>query len=190
MSQSSTEPVQHSQRRSTSVIAVLSVALATALVAVVLLWLDRDADTTPAAESTTSGASAEELLAAGEDAEAAARSAVERMTTYTFATVEDDFTWVEEAGTDRFQTYFAGASKDAIAVIKSLGASATGTVIDAAPSVEDATHVKVLLFVDQEITAREQKGSKLDQPRVSMDMVLQDGQWLVDEVAVNDLLTD
>lgn len=188
MNQSSDE--ERRQRLLVRIVGVLSVALVAALAGVVLLWLDRDAEATTAASDAAGDVSAADLLAAGEDAEAAARSAVERMTTYTFATVEDDFTWVEEAGTDRFQTYFAGASKDAVAVIKSLGASATGTVIDAAPSVVDATHVKVLLFVDQEITARKQQGSKLDQPRVSMQMVLQDGQWLVDEVAVNDLLTN
>lgn len=183
-------------------VVALAVALAAALVflvAVVLLWVDRDdvpASTPAGSERVEEGQAVEAgeaveaatLLAAGSEAEAAARSAVEQMTTYDFATVEEDFTWVEEAGTEQFQTYFAGASQDAIAVIRSLRASARGTVVDAAPQVIDATHVKVLLFVDQEITARKQKGSKLDQPRVSMQMVRQDGRWLVDEVAVNDLL--
>lgn len=172
----------------------LSLALVAALAGVVLLWLDRDDQTGAAADASAGQTSGQvedaELFAAGVGAEAAARSAVERMTTYTFATVEDDFTWVEDAGTDRFQAYFAGATNDAVAVIKSLGASATGTVIDSAPSVTDVTHVNVLLFVDQEITTRKQTESKLDQPRVSMQMVLQDGRWLVDEVAVNDLLTN
>jgi Mce-associated membrane protein len=170
--------------------AVLAVALAAALVAVALLWVDRD-DAPASTRAGSGGAEAGEaatLLAAGSEAEAAARSAVEQMTTYDFSTVEEDFTWVEDAGTEQFQAYFAGASKDAIAVIRSLKASASGTVVDAAPQVIDATHVKVLLFVDQEITARKQQGSKLDQPRVSMQMVRQDGRWLVDQVAVNDLL--
>ncbi len=175
------------------VVIALAVALVVAVVAVVVLWVGRDGESEPAAAGDSQGAAATsaddaDLLAAGLDAQEAARAAVERMTTYSWRTVEDDFTWVDDAGTEQFRAYFAGAGRDAIAVIKSLKASATGTVVDSAPSVTDAEHVKVLLFVDQEITAAEQDGTKLDQPRVSMQMVLQDGAWLVDEVAVNDIL--
>jgi len=166
--------------------------LVAALVAVVLLWVDRD-DASPGASAPTSSASgpldADALLGAGDDAEAAARDAVVRMTTYDWRTVDADFTWVDDAGTEAFKTYFAGASRDAKAVIASLRATATGTVVDSASTVIDPSHVKVLLFVDQEITARGQEGTKIDQPRVTMQMVLVDGAWLVDQVAVNDLLT-
>ncbi len=88
----------------------------------------------------------------------------------------------------QFQAYFEGAGADSKRVIVALKATATGTVVDSAATAIDATHVKVLLFVDQEIAASEQKGTKIDQPRVTMQMVLQDGRWLVDEVAVNNLL--
>ena len=47
-------------------------------------------------------------------AEKAARDAVTRMTTYSYRTVEEDFAWVDEAGTEKFQENFAGASEDAV----------------------------------------------------------------------------
>jgi len=163
----------------------LTAALLAALVGVVVLWVDRDDDAGPAPAPESA---ADSLLAAEADAETAARAAVEQMTTYDFRTVDEDFAWVEDAGTEEFQSYFADAGADSKRVIVALEATATGTVVDSAASATDATHVKVLLFVDQEIAASEQQGTKVDQPRVTMQMVLQDGRWLVDEVAVNNLL--
>lgn len=128
------------------------------------------------------------LLAAGRNAQVAAEAAVVQMTTYDYRTVEADFEWVDTAGTDSFRSNFAAASADAITIITELEASARGTVIDSATTVNDAESVTVLLFVDQEITSVGEGESKIDQPRVSMDMVLINGEWLVDEVALNNLI--
>lgn len=155
---------------------VLSVALVASLVGVTLLWREHADD--------------QARQEAGVAAEKAARSAVIKMTTYDYRTVDDDFAWVKDAGTDAFQTYFAGASKDAIKFIKAVQATAQGSVVESAASVEDDEHVRVLLFVDQEITSKGQQDSKVDQPRVTMHMVLEGDHWLVDQVQVNDLLTD
>ncbi|MGA8256216.1 MAG: hypothetical protein WB767_06530 [Nocardioides sp.] len=159
----------------------LVVALTASLIGVTVLWLDRDETVAPLSAPPS-------LTSVENDAELAARAAVEQMTTYDYRTVDDDFTWVEDAGTEQFQTYFEDAGADSKRVIEALKATATGTVVDSAATAIDATHVKVLLFVDQEISAAKQNGAKLDQPRVTMQMVLQDGRWLVDEVAVNNLL--
>jgi hypothetical protein len=160
----------------------LVLALVAALVAAVLLWRDRD-DADDRAESST------ELVDASVAAEKAASEVVTRMTTYSYRTVEDDFSWVDDAGTETFQHSFADASEDAIALIKSLKATAVGTVVDSAATAADADHVKVLLFVDQKIRSQGGKGTKLDQPRVTMQMVRQGGMWLVDEVQVNNLVS-
>jgi len=168
--------------RSRLLVGGLALALVAALVAVVLLWLDRD-DADERAESTAG------LVDASVAAEQVARDAVTRMTTYSFQTVDEDFTWVEDVGTEKFQENFAGASKEAVALVKTLKATAVGTVIDSAATAADDDHVKVLLFVDQEIRSQGEKGTKLDQPRVTMQMVRQDGQWLVDEVRVNNLVS-
>jgi Mce-associated membrane protein len=166
----------HRDRELKIVCAALAVALVAALVGVALLWRERTADG--------------DQEAAGAAAEKAARSAVAEMTTYDYRTVADDFAWVDDAGTERFQAFFGRVSKSAISFIKSVKASATGEVVDSAAAFVDDEHVRVLLFVDQKITSQGSKGAKLDQPRVTMNMVLQDGHWLVDEMQVNDVLTD
>lgn len=168
--------------RSRVLVGGLALALVASLVAVVLLWRDRDD-----AEGRADASSA--LVEAALEAEQAARDAVTRMTSYSFRTVEEDFDWVAEAGTERFQENFAEAAKAAIAYVKSLKATAVGTVMDSAATAADADHVKVLLFVDQEIRSQGETGSRLDQPRVTMQMVQQDGEWLVDEVQVNNLVS-
>ena len=161
---------------------VLVGALAVALVAVVMLWRDREdlMDRAARGEQDSSRVEAE--------AEEAAREAVTRMTTYDHRTVEEDFAWVEDAGTTRFQETFADASADAIELIKGFRSSAVGTVIDSAATVEDDGHVKVLLFVDQELMAPGEDGPKLEESRVVMRMVRQDGRWLVDEMQLENLL--
>lgn len=169
---------------------LLAALLVVAVAGVVVLWLERDDAGSGSASSGSSGSagSSNDLLQVGIDAEAAAKVAVVRMTTYDWKTVDSDFAWVEDAGTDNFKSYFAGASADSKQVITTLRASAAGSVVDSAPKVLDQTHVTVLLFVDQEIRAAKQQGTKIDQPRVSMDMVLVDGQWLVEAVKIGDLL--
>jgi Mce-associated membrane protein len=161
---------------------LLVAALAVALIAVAMLWRDRQelVDRAEASEDAHSSAAPA--------AEEAARAAVTRMTTYDFRTVEKDFSWVEDAGTAEFQETFTGAADDAIEMIKGLRSSAVGTVIDSASAVEDASHVKVLLFVDQELMAVGQDKPSLEESRVTMHMVRQNGRWLVDEVELQNLL--
>jgi Mce-associated membrane protein len=168
--------------RSRLLVGALVLALVASLVAVVLLWRDRD-DAEERADSSTS------LVDASLEAEQAARDSVTRLTSYSFRTADESFDWVEEYGTEKFQENFAGAAEAAIAYIKSLKATAVGTVIDSAATAADADHVKVLLFVDQEIRSQGKPGSRLDQPRVTMQMVRQGGEWLVDEVQVNNLVS-
>lgn len=129
-----------------------------------------------------------DLDRAGDQATAAAREAAVQMTSYNYKTLDKDFAWVEEAGTARFQEYFADASAKAKPLVTGLQATAKGQVVDAAPKVKDAKHVSVLLYVDQTITSASKKGADVDQPRVTMKMVLQNDKWLVDSVQLNNLL--
>ena len=61
-------------------------------------------------------------------------------------------------------------------------------MIDSAATVVDDSQVKVLLFVDQELTVAGQQDPKLEESRVVMQMVRQDGRWLVDDVQLLNLL--
>jgi Mce-associated membrane protein len=158
------------------------VALVASLVGLVLVWRDRgDAD-----DRATSAAA---LAEAGLAAEKVATEAITRMTTYSFRTVEDDFSWVDDVGTEKFRDNYAAVSKETVTYIRSLKAKAKGVVVDSAATVADPDHAKVLLFVDQTIRAEGTKGLDFEQTRVTMQMVREDGTWLVDEVEVTNLLT-
>ena len=162
-------------------VVALAVALVAALVAAVLLWRDRD-------DSDDRASSSESLVEAEIAAEAAAQDVLERMTTYSFRTVEEDFGWVDDATTEKFQGSFAEAREAALTYVTAVKATAEGSVVDSAATAADADHVKVLLFADQEIRSTRDKGYRLDQSRVTMQMVRQDGEWLVDEVEVVNVL--
>lgn len=161
----------------------LALALVAALVAVVLLWNDRD-------EANDRAEASAGLVNAEVAAEKAAREAVTRMTTYHFRTVDEDFAWVDDAGTEKFEENFTRAAEESVTLIKSLKARAAGTIVESSATAADAGHVKVLLFVDQEIRSQDERGVRLDQSRVTLQMVKQDGQWLVDEVELTNLLRD
>ena len=163
-------------------LASLLVMSLVALLVVVLLW-------------QTGGSKGEDqavrYAAAGKAADRAARRAVVEMTSYSYKTVDQDFRWVDDAGTHKFQKQYAEVSKPIKTLVVQLRATAKGTVVASAPIVKDADHVTVLVFVDQAISnpgtggADPQRG--LDQPRVTMQMVRQGGRWLVDEVKISSL---
>jgi Mce-associated membrane protein len=128
-----------------------------------------------------------DLRTAGDQAERAARSAVISMTSYDYRTLDKDFAWVDDAGTDRFRKHYAQVSAPVKKLVIQMKASAHGSVVAAAAQVKDTSHVTVLMFVDQTLTNPGQAQKGLDQPRVTMKMVKQDGHWLVDDVALNNL---
>ncbi len=154
-----------------------------ALLVVTALW-QADRDSTERADQALI------RVEAGEGAEAAARKAVVAMTSYRYQSVEEDFSWVEEAGTDKFRDQYAEVSKPVKELVVRLKARASGSVVASAPIVHDADHVTVLLFVDQELISEgssDQPSRGLDQPRVTMSMVREGGRWLVDSVDLKSL---
>jgi Mce-associated membrane protein len=154
---------------------VLAVALVGALVTAGLFWR-------ASSDHENDAAAAQALISAGADAKSAAEAAAVQMTTYDYRTVDQDFSWIDTAGTEEFKKYFSGISAPAIKLVKQYQAAAQGTVIDSGVDVEDPTHVKVVLFVDQTITGKTEGTSAPDQSRIVMHMVLQDSRWLVDRM--------
>jgi Mce-associated membrane protein len=128
----------------------------------------------------------QDRVTASSQATKAAKKAMTSMVTYDYRTVDDDFKWVESAGTKGFQEYFRDASSKSKKLIVELQATATGTVIDAAPKLGTKTKVQVLLFVDQLIKSKDDPEGKLDQTRVAMWMVKQGDRWLVSKVLLRD----
>jgi Mce-associated membrane protein len=122
------------------------------------------------------------LRTAGVEATAAARRAAVALTTYDHRSLDVDRERVEEAGTARFREYFASIGARTAATVRRLRVTARGSVVAAAPDVRDERHVRVLLFVDQQVRARGTEATRTEQPRLVMEMVRQDGRWLVDRV--------
>lgn len=166
--------------RSRLLIGVLALALVAALVALVVVWRDRD-------EANDRADAATELVDASVAAEKVAAETVTRLTTYSYRTAEEDFAWVNNAATERFQQSFDSAN--AIEEVRSLKAIAVGEVVDSAASAADAEHVKVLLFVDQSIRSAGRPGAVSEQTRVTVQMVRDEGRWLMDELQITNLLT-
>jgi len=157
------------------VAALLAVALAGALVAVGLLWQAEHEQRQDVAANAA-------LIEAGAEAREAAERAAVAMSTYDYRTVEEDFAWVDTAATEEFKARFSAISLPSINLVKTFQSKALGEVVDSGVVVEDATHVKVVLFVDQRITGKAEGTSEPDQSRVTMHLVEQGGVWLVDNV--------
>jgi Mce-associated membrane protein len=152
---------------------VLGVLLVGALVVLLLLWRAWD--------------HRRDLDDAGDAAEKAARTAAVAMTSYDHRTADEDFGWVDTAGTARFRRQYAEVSAPVKELVEQVQAHAEGKVVESAVRVRDTQHATVLLFVDQTITSAGKDTRELDQPRVVMTMVRQDGRWLVDEVELGSL---
>src|SRR5690348_17235392 len=109
-----------------------------ALLVVTLLWQSDG--------GSKDGDRAVALAAAGKAADKAARAAVVEMTSYDYKTVDQDFGWVDDAGTTKFKKHYREVSKPIMKLVVQLKAKATGTVVASAPLPKDNAHVTVLLF--------------------------------------------
>jgi Mce-associated membrane protein len=158
-----------------AVVVALVVALVASVVLLVLSW--RRADHEHA------------LREAGRSADAAARRIAVELTTYDYRTIAHAYDWADEDGTSRFRRQFASVSADARASVVALKVVATGEVVASAPDVEDTGHVRVLLFGDQRVRSTNSDGTRTEEPRLSMQMVRQDGRWLVDAVEMENSLS-
>ena len=152
-------------------ILVLVALLLAAVVAVLLLW-----------RQNTDLSRTEEIASAEHSATRAASRIAVSMTSYDYRSVDEDFAWIDEDGTSKFQDTFSESTKPIRQLITRTRATATGKVSDAAGTADDADHVEVLLFVDQQLKRAGDTKSSVDSNRVVMEMVREHGRWLVDDV--------
>lgn len=119
------------------------------------------------------------LVDAGKDAEAAGRSAVTHMLTYSHETLDEDFAWVEEDGTADFIEAFRSSAEDVKEIAEATSATSTAEILHSAVHVEDDDSATLLVVADSEIT--KSTGLPIKQRWfVSLAMVHEDGRWLVD----------
>lgn len=157
----------------------LAAALVVALVALVLVWWAWDQ---ASERSDDVGHAIDVLSGPVEEAEAAARDAAVRMTTYDFRTVGKDFAWIDQIGTDRFEEDFTLSSRPVKRAIRITQTTAQGEVMASAVRMEDEEHAVAVLFVDQLLVDRTSDEPKLDTIRLRIELVREDGRWLVDRI--------
>lgn len=122
------------------------------------------------------------LADAAAEATEVAERVVTEMTTYDHTTVEEDFAWVTEVGTARFEKDQEATAAPLIPIIKRTKAQAEGTVQRSAATAVSEDEVTVLLFVDQVLGREGTEQTNVDRTRVEMTMVREAGTWLVDEI--------
>lgn len=159
--------------------AVLAVALVAALVALVLVWREWDQASD---RGDDLGNAIEVVDDTADEAEAAAREAAVRMTTYDYQTLEKDFAWIDQIGTDKFEKDFAVSSKPFKRAILVTRTQAQGEVAVSAARLTDEDRAVVVLFVDQILVDRSSNRPKRAEVRLEIRLVEQDGRWLVDEI--------
>jgi Mce-associated membrane protein len=161
------------------VIPALVVALVVALVALALVWREWD----HASERSDDVAHAIDVVAdPADEAEAAARDAAVRMSTYDYQTLDKDFAWIDRIGTDQFREDFSVLSKSVKKVVRVTRTQAQGEVMASAVQLDDETHATAIVLVDQLIADRSTPPLKRAQLRLGIKLVRQGDRWLVDEI--------
>ncbi|HSV41192.1 MAG TPA: hypothetical protein VLI04_20695 [Nocardioidaceae bacterium] len=157
------EPGAEQPRRRFGLLPLLVVAAL--LIALVLVWLklqDRQG-----------------LVDASEEAEAAGRAAVTHMLTYNYETLDEDFAWVEQDGTDAFAEAFQASVADVKEIAGATSAVSTATIVRSAVHLEDGDSATLIVVADSEISKATGLPIK-ERWFVSLEMVRNDGRWLVD----------
>lgn len=119
---------------------------------------------------------------AAADAEAAGVAAATNMLTYDFSTIDEDFAWVQDDGTKKFQQSFAGAADDAKQLAVATEARSEAEVRGSGVHLTDEDHATVLVAIDSVLTEPDKAAAENQRWRIELTMVRQDGRWLVDEL--------
>jgi Mce-associated membrane protein len=136
------------------------------------------------AARSPSGSGAGSLTGTGSDqALAAARAAVQRISSYDYRSIGSDITAAKADTTGRFAAQYAEAAPRLLSEARQLKAIVQASVVSDGVVSASAHDVVVLLFVNQ-ATVRELPGqrsptTRIDQSRVQVTMTEVRGRWLV-----------
>lgn len=173
------QPSRPGRRGMSWLVLALCGALVVALVALAFVWREWDQ---AGDRGDDVGHAIDVLTDPADEAEAAARDAAVKMTTYDYRTVEKDFAWIDRIGSEKFEKDFSVSSRPVKRAIRVTRTQAQGEVMASVVRLKDEDHAHVLLFVDQLLVDRGSAQPKLDTIRLRIDMVRQDGRWLVDRI--------
>jgi Mce-associated membrane protein len=117
---------------------------------------------------------------AREEATSAARDAARLLFSYNHETLEQDFEKGLSVTTGEFREQYQRTTKEVVTpVAEQYDAVVVAEVIEAAVVEASAEEVIALVFLNQGTTSTRVQGQQVDQSRVRMQLVREDGRWLV-----------
>ena len=155
----------HGRRRFGVLTPLLLLALVAGAIVAVVMVRDRDG-----------------RLDAIKAADEAARQVALHMVTYDSESLDTDFAWVKDDGTEEFAETFQEPSDQVREMAAATGAHSEGVVIASGVHVVNANKAEVVVALDSEITQRSKLTPDPQRWRLRLTMVRQGDRWLVDKL--------
>ncbi|MGO9102491.1 MAG: DUF3329 domain-containing protein [Mycobacterium sp.] len=121
---------------------------------------------------------------AGEQAQQAAISYAQVLTSIDSNKVDENFRQVLDGATGEFKDMYTQSSVQLRQLLIDNKATAHGVVVDSAIQYESASKVVVLVFIDQTVTNMALPDPRIDRSRIKMTMEKVDGRWRASKVAL------
>jgi Mce-associated membrane protein len=119
---------------------------------------------------------------AGEDAQQAAVTYAQVLTSIDSNKVDENFTQVLDGATGEFKDMYSQSSVQLRQLLVDNKANAHGVVLDSAVQSASKDKVVVLLFVDQSVSNTSVPDPRVDRSRIKMTMENVDGRWRASKV--------
>jgi Mce-associated membrane protein len=119
---------------------------------------------------------------AGEQAQQAAVSYAQVLTSIDSNKVDENFRQVLDGATGEFKDMYTRSSVQLRQLLIDNKATAHGVVVDSAIQSESANKVVVLVFIDQTVTNMAVPDPRIDRSRIKMTMEKVDGRWRASKV--------
>lgn len=125
-----------------------------------------------------------EVTRAGEQAQQAAVTYAQILTSIDSSKVDENFNQVLDGSTGEFKDMYSQSSVQLRQLLIDNKASAHGVVVESAIQSASKDKVVVLLFVDQSVSNTSVPDPRIDRSRIKMTMEFVDGRWRASQVAL------
>jgi Mce-associated membrane protein len=125
-----------------------------------------------------------EVTRAGEQAQQAAVTYAQILTSIDSSKVDENFNQVLDGATGEFKDMYSQSSVQLRQLLIDNKAAAHGVVVESAIQSASKDKVVVLLFVDQSVSNTNVPDPRIDRSRIKMTMEFVDGRWRASQVAL------
>lgn len=125
-----------------------------------------------------------EVTRAGEQAQQAAVTYAQILTSIDANMVDENFNQVLDGATGEFKDMYSQSSVQLRQLLIDNKAAAHGVVVESAIQSASKDKVVVLLFVDQSVSNTNVPDPRIDRSRIKMTMEFVDGRWRASQVAL------